>query len=100
MRVHQLFANKSANGTGPVQWWMGGMGTFHISGSLGGGSIAIEFRPDATSDFEPVLEDGSTAYAITVTGTLSIGIAVGQVRLNLTGATNPAVSVVLKECKG
>lgn len=95
MGMHQVFRNQAANGKSGILRITHGWQDMRLvgAGSLGGGTVRVEVSPDTGGTW--VARDNVAAQLATVPSTAA-GIVIpnkSHVRLDLSGATSPNLSV-------
>ena len=88
--------NLTANGNTLLKTDPGKLYVFAAQGTFGGGTLALQFSLDGGTTWT-TFSDSSTSASLTTAGGRLIVAPSTNVRLNLTGATSPAINAFLTE---
>lgn len=80
----------AADGQTTKVFWPGGKGTFAGEGTFGGGTLKLQWRPDANWTYIDV-----ASASLTAAGYKNFEIAKGEIRIDLAGATTPTVDTFI-----
>lgn len=83
----------TANGVTAPTFWSGGRGTFMAFGTFGGGTAKLQMSPNSGVTWIDVDRSGDTFVTFTANGEGGFELAPCFIRVSLTGATAPSLSV-------
>ena len=92
-----LFSGQAANGDSSVVRWDGGRGAFFVRGTLGGGTVKLQFKADNDPTWFDVDRAGETFVTFTAPGGGQFHLPAGDIRANLAGATASSVFARVEE---
>lgn len=81
-----LFDKRTSNGPSTARAWRGGIGTFAVWGSFGGGTLKLQMSPDGGVTW---IDLGPEAH-FTATGVAQFGLGVCLIRAELSGSDGNA----------
>lgn len=81
--------------TGTAKRLSAGEYVFSASGTFGGGTVSLDYRPESGADWVPL-----TDLALTGAGAALIKLAKGEVRVTITGATGPSIDADIGSVEG
>ena len=84
--MKQLFTAQATNADSAEITWPGGAGILAAEGTWDSGTIKVQISPDGGTTFVDL-----TDISITADGTKTFIAPPGQLKLNLAGATTPAL---------
>jgi hypothetical protein len=90
MHKRNITLLSAAGATGAAMGWPGGIGTFVVSGTLAGATVALEMSLDGGTTWVPV--DGMNATGATA---VRVELCESLVRASVTGGTAPVITAKL-----
>jgi hypothetical protein len=90
---NKLQVNLIANGATPSLAWYGGRGSVTVWGNFGGGTATLQMSPDVGTTWINVDETGDAFVTFTASGDGGFELGLCLLRVNLTGATAPSITV-------
>lgn len=82
----RLLSNQTADGVSEAQRVDGGEYLFQVQGNFGGGTVTLEYKMDDIPDFTVLADATATSEGVSV-----VKLAPGNVRAELSGATNASI---------
>lgn len=71
-----------------------GLFTIYASGTFGGGTLKVQASPDGSAWFD--VPNGGGTLQLTSAGIMTVAIAADALRVVLSGATSPSLSVWMR----
>lgn len=90
----QLSQTLSTNSTTNVIDWSGD-GTCYAFGTFDGGTAELQFSPDGGNTWIPLTDANGSAIPLTGNGAINFSLGNCKLRVDLSNATDPAVTVVI-----